>query len=397
MDKYDRNNKFYKFDRNNRYEKHEKYDKPYKYNWKYKNQKNYYYVADEGVTDEELEGDEVAFIPIKEDRSIPVDSTSCIIKEKALAAKVEEKDEWVIDSSCLHHMTGDKSKFMSMERYDGGIVRFGDDKAHVIYGKGSISFDGKHNTDGVLYVQGLKHNILSVGQIVDKGYDLQFKNGKCKILNTSGIEISSRTKTEGHIFHLNAGEKSCLISHIDEIWLWHRRMCHVNFDSMIKINSIQVVRDLHKIVKPINLVCKECQLGTQTRISFQRKQYTSDGLLDLVHADLCGPTNDKSVQGDKYFMLLIDDYSRMMWVIFLKGKYEALDKFKIFKAMVETESGLKVKYLRSDRGGEFCFGEFYSFYEKHGIRRQLSAPSYPQQNEVVERKNRGVLDVEGLC
>ncbi|GLJ23768.1 hypothetical protein SUGI_0450940 [Cryptomeria japonica] len=158
MSKYDRHDKFDKHDMNDRYGKHEKYDKPYKPNQKYKHQKNCYYAVDE-----ESKGDEVVFIAIKEDGPLPIDSTSCTIEEKTLTAKVEEKDEWVIDSGCSHHMTGDKSKFVNMERYDCGIVRFGDDKACVIHGRGSISFDGKHNIDDVLYVEGLKHNILSFG------------------------------------------------------------------------------------------------------------------------------------------------------------------------------------------------------------------------------------------
>lgn len=77
-------------------------------------------------------------------------------------------------------------------------------------------------------------------------------------------------------------------------------------------------------------------------------------------------------------MLLIDDYYRMMWVAFLREKLEALDKFKIFKENVETKTRLKVKHLRSNRGGEFWSGEFDSFCEKHVIRRQLSAPITPQ-------------------
>ncbi|GLJ31052.1 hypothetical protein SUGI_0621390 [Cryptomeria japonica] len=187
--------------------------------------------------------------------------------------------------------------------------------------------------------------------MVKKGYDLQFKDGKCKILNASGMEIAFGTKTEGNIFHLHESEKICLIDKIDESWLWHRRTCHVNFDSLIKLSSTHVVRDLPNIVKPVNLVCKECQLGKQTRISFKNKHHTLDGLLDLVHIELCGPTNVRSVKGDRYFMLLIDDYSRIMWVVFLKEKSKAFEKFKIFKAKVEIESGLKLKCLRSNRGG----------------------------------------------
>lgn len=93
---------------------------------------------------------------------------------------------------------------------------------------------------------------------IDKGYHLQFKNGKCKILSIFEIEIALGTNTKGNIFHLNVGRKIFLIAQVDEIWLWHRMMYHVNFDYMIKIIYTQVVRDLPKIVKPTNLVCKEC-------------------------------------------------------------------------------------------------------------------------------------------
>lgn len=88
-----------------------------------------------------------------------------------------------------------------------------------------------------------------------------------------------------------------------------------------------------------------------------------------MHTDLCGPSRVRSLQGDRYFMLLIDDYSRMMWVTFLKEKSKALEMFKIFKARVETETGLKLKCLRSDKGGESIYGEFNYFCEEHGIRR----------------------------
>lgn len=97
--------------------------------------------------------------------------------------------------------------------------------------------------------------------MVDKGYNLQLKNDKCEILSSSRTEIASGTKTKVKIFHLNIGGKSCLIAQVDENWLWHIRMCHVNFDGMVKIGSTQTMRDLPNLIKPSNPVCKECQLG----------------------------------------------------------------------------------------------------------------------------------------
>jgi transposase InsO family protein len=85
-------------------------------------------------------------------------------------------------------------------------------------------------------------------------------------------------------------------------------------------------------------------------------------------------------------MLIIDDYSRLTWVAFLKEKTEAFEKFKIFKALIENQTGNRLKAVRSDRGGEFMSSDFKEFCDKHGIRREYTIPGTPQQNGVVERQ-----------
>jgi transposase InsO family protein len=89
-------------------------------------------------------------------------------------------------------------------------------------------------------------------------------------------------------------------------------------------------------------------------------------------------------------MLIIDDYSRLTWVAFLKEKDEAFEKFKIFKDLTENQTCKRLKEVRSDRGGEFMSSDFKEFYDKHGIKRECSIPGTPQKNGVVERKNRTV-------
>ena len=107
-------------------------------------------MTDDASDKGNLSEDEWVFIAIKENNPVPTKSTSCTNVEKSLVAQIEEKDEWVIDSGCSHHMKGDKRKFVSLEKYDGGVVRFGDNTAGLIHGRRCISLDGKHNTDDVL-------------------------------------------------------------------------------------------------------------------------------------------------------------------------------------------------------------------------------------------------------
>jgi hypothetical protein len=106
--------------------------------------------------------------------------------------------------------------------------------------------------------------------------------------------------------------------------------------------------------------------------------------------DLCGPSRKEGTGKENYFMLIIDDYSRLTWVAFLKEKSEALEKFKVFKALSENQTGKRLKAVRSDRGGEFSSRSFKEFCDKNGIKREYTIPRTPQQNGVVERKNRSV-------
>ena len=131
--------------------------------------------------------------------------------------------------------------------------------------------------------------------------------------------------------------EGCYIIKLDESWLWHRILGHINFEHIIKKCKKKFVRYFLGIKKPQNTICKSCQLGNQTRTSFKAKDHLSRSKpLQLVHMDLCGPSRTNAPGGKSYFMLIIDDFSRLTWVVFLKYKSEAFEKFKIFKALVEN-------------------------------------------------------------
>jgi len=98
-----------------------------------------------------------------------------------------------------------------------------------------------------------------------------------------------------------------------------------------------------------------------------------------------------STAKQRYYVIFIDDYSRKCWIYFMQKKDQTFSKFCEFKALVEKESGKKIKALRSDIGGEFVSQEFKDFCATEGIKRELMAPHSPQQNGVAERKNRTIV------
>ena len=242
---------------------------------------------------------------------------------------------------------------------------------------------------------GLKHSLVSVSQICDRGNDVIFKKHGCEIRRAnSGRLVAVGTRTSGNMYTLaETSNGSCLLGKEDEDWLWHKRLGHINFENLVKICSKEAIRDIPSIKKPPNSMCSSCQKGKLTRSTFKTKEYYFGKPLELVHTNVCGPMRKQSLNGDKYFMLCIDNYSRMKWILFLKHKSEALENFETFKNIIENQVGRRIKCLISDRGGEFISDDFNEFYHKHGIRRQFSTARTPQKNGVVERKNRSIQEM----
>lgn len=129
-------------------------------------------------------------------------------------------------------------------------------------------------------------------------------------------------------------------------------------------------------------------------LSFPKESTTqSTELIEIRHSDVCGPFREKSVGGAKYFVTFIDDKSRMTFVYFLKNKSEVFQKFKMFITQVVRQTGCRIKTLRTDNGCEYLNSQFDSFLYEEGISRQLTVPYTPQQNGVVEKANRTLIEM----
>ncbi|CAH9052299.1 unnamed protein product [Cuscuta europaea] len=183
------------------------------------------------------------------------------------------------------------------------------------------------------------------------------------------------------------------VVHTDKTLLWHNRLGHMS-------NKGLGIMHKHGYLgkDSVNSLtfCESCVLGKQHRVQFPLSSYPNmtkcSYVLEYVHADVWGPASIPTHGGKRYFLSLIDDFSRKVWVYLLEHKSDVCEKFKAWKLLVENHTGQNVKTLRTDNGLEFCNQELDQLCATSGIRRHKTVPYTPQQNGVAERMNRTLLD-----
>jgi len=182
---------------------------------------------------------------------------------------------------------------------------------------------------------------------------------------------------------------NCLLSRDDESWLWHRRLAHIHMHHLNRIASKDLVIGLPKLKFERNKLCEACQMGKQTKSSFKPINVVSTTRpLELLHMDLFDPSRTISLGGNYYGLVIIDDYSRFTWTFFIVTKDETYHLFKNFAKVVQNEKNNSIASIKSDHGREFQNEKCDRFCSKLRIKHNFSTPRTPQQNGVVERKNR---------
>ncbi|KAJ0579636.1 putative RNA-directed DNA polymerase [Helianthus annuus] len=327
---------------------------------------------------------------------------------QALTVTVEPKsnklDDWIVDSGCSNHLTGEKDRLSNIRRYEGNrVVVIADNSRHQISNIGDVKFTSPNSNEGlqfenVYHVPGMKKNLISVPQITETGKYVVFGPHDVQIFEefeTKSVPILQGRKKDT-VYVLSA--ESAFVERTQENKnsdLWHARLGHVAYDKLELMSNKRVVNGLPKMKVTNEVVCAGCQYGKSHQLPFERSKQKTYGPLELVHTDVFGPVKHKSLGGKEYMITFIDDYSRFVWVAFMKAKSEALNKFKEFKKEAERMTNTKIKVLRSDNGGEYTSQEFNEFLKECKITRQLTCPNTPQQNGVAERKNRHLAEVCG--
>ena len=312
--------------------------------------------------------------------------------------QVSLRKKWYIDSGCSKHMTGDASKFTHISPKKSGHVTYGDNNKGRILGVGKIGTNSSNSIENVLLVEGLKHNLLSVSQLCDKGYLVSFDSQKCLIEHKHDINIKHVGHRVNNVYMIDLSIKQennhCFLSKDDDPWLWHKRIAHINMDHLNKLISKDLVVGLPKLKFEKDKLCDACQKGKQTRVSFKSKNVVSTTRpLQLLHMDLFGPSRTMSFGGNYYALVIVDDFSRYTWTLFITHKSDSFQAFRKLAKVIQNKKNLKIASIRSDHGGEFENKDFELFCDEHGIEHNFSAPRTPQQNGVVERKNRSLEEI----
>ncbi|XP_024200625.1 uncharacterized protein LOC112203962 [Rosa chinensis] len=327
---------------------------------------------------------------------------TCLVALTALADK--RKDFWYVDSGCSRHMTGDKSWFISFEdESTTGSVTFGDGRKAKILARVTVNTPGIPNLKNVLYVEGLTANLISVSHLADDYEDVWFNKQRCVILDKKGENIMRGKRSSDNCYHIQSNEslnvQDCLsVRSAEETFeIWHRRLGHVNYQDLLKLSTKQCVRGLPALSGRTDKIYGVCKIGKQARSPHKIiNAATTTRVLELLHMDLMGPAQTESIGGKKYILVIVDNFSRYTWVNFLRDKGETFESFKGLNQRIKIEkqsTNMCLVRVRSDNGTEFKNAAFANYFHELGVSHEFSAPITPQQNGIVERKNRVLLDM----
>nr|GEX77656.1 hypothetical protein [Tanacetum cinerariifolium] len=269
---------------------------------------------------------------------------------------------FIVDFGCSKHMTRNLKLLSNFVEKFLGTVKFGNDQIAPILGYGDL-VQGAVTIKRFYYVEGLNHNLFSVGQFCDADLEVAFWKSTCYICDLKGNDLLTGSRgTDLYSITLQdttSPNPICLIAKatLSQAWLWHRRLSHLNFDT-------------------INLLSKNDIVATP---SFKRR-------LQLLHMDLCGPMRVASINGKKYVLVIVDDYSRYTWTHFLRSKDETPEVFIDFLKLVQRGLHAQVRIVQTDKGTEFLNQTLHAYFAS-GILHQTSVSRTPEQNGVVERRN----------
>nr|GEY97989.1 retrovirus-related Pol polyprotein from transposon TNT 1-94 [Tanacetum cinerariifolium] len=277
---------------------------------------------------------------------------------------------FIVDSNCTKHITGNLKLLCNFAEKFLGTVLFGNDQFAPIIGYGDL-VQRNITINRVYYVEGLNHNLFSVCQFCDADLEVAFRKSTCFVRDLQGNDLLiGNCGSDLYTISLQESTSStplCLMAKASptQVWLWHQRLSHLNFDYINLLSKRDIVIGLPKLKYVKDHLCSSCEVSKAKRSSFKSKVIpSSKGRLNLLHMDLCSPMWVPSINGKKCILVIVDDYSRYTWTLFLCSKDETPEVLKEFLTMIQRN-------LQAP---------------------QTSTARTSKQNDVVKRRNRTLVE-----
>jgi hypothetical protein len=279
----------------------------------------------------------------------------------------------VLDSGCTNNIIGEKHMFTSFEENDclSDTIMFGDNSEGKVLGYHKIVITTDHSISKVLLVDSLDYNLLSMSQLCKMGYNCSFtKKGVTVFRRSDGsYAFSGILKGKLYFVDFNLEElelDKCLIAKTNMGWLWHRRLAHVDMRDLHKLKKEGHILVLMNVAFEKDRPCGASQASKEVGAQHHAKNIMiTTRPLELLHMDLFGPIAYISIGGNKYGIIIIDDYSRFTWVFFLQDKSETQEVIKKFLKRTQNEFEAKVKRITSDNGTEFKNTEVEDYLDEY--------------------------------
>lgn len=312
-----------------------------------------------------------------------------------------QEDVWIIDSGATDHMSRRREWFSSYEEFEEPIsINSCNGSPLIAYGKGKVDFECIVNgvrvsgaIHDILYMPEIVHNLFSVKSESVKGLDFYVKNNGANCFFKRGEETIVTGSEYGNLFKLDITvllPRVCdLIKRNEPVSLrvWHERLCHQgvrHVKSFLKSNNINFLAD--------DFVCEGCAYGKMHWLPFHDRKDRARKVRETVFTDVCGPMEVESVGRKLYYVCFKDDFSSFRVIYFIRHKSEVFEKLKIYCVEIENSFSERIKELHSDGGKEYDNRQISEYLAGKGIKFTINAPFTPEQNGVVERENRIIVE-----
>ncbi|KAJ9545928.1 hypothetical protein OSB04_025635 [Centaurea solstitialis] len=311
-------------------------------------------------------------------------------------------ESWVIDTGSGNHICNHLHGFTRRKtlRKDRSNLRVGEGTPLIAEAVGSYSLSLPSGLvlelDNCYYIPNMIKNVLSFDLLVDQGFYYKYDYKMISVFKDN-IFYFKATPVNG-LYTVNLQDNSSKIYHIskrskdieDQTYLWHCRLGHINKK---RVELLLKGGFLGNFDYKFFDNCESCLSGKMTKQPFNNENERATDLLEIIHTDVCGPFSHVARGGYRYFITFTDDFSRYGYVYLMRHKSESFERFKEFQNEVQNQLEKRIKFLRSDRGGEYLSDEFDNHLMECGIVSQLTPPYTPQMNGVSERRNHTLLDM----